>query len=326
MISAYILPAFIILTSLDLIVRKNFFGLKPYFIYIPMLALLIYNIAYSNNRLRDRYNGWENQELAFNSDLLTFGKVLDSLKISKNDKFISIPDNTVNYSLYLINRPGWTSFNDILSNPNKIDTLIQKGAKYLLINGDDILTQNHFLTKYTHRPIYEYGQLKLFALTNDIPFQIISKDSVSYFIDLENIKKDSSFCDYSGNLCFKEKGISTEHSFSGKYSLKIDKSTQFAFNIDFDKVNSGEEYTISCWRYPAGAKVGPVIVIKSPNDYYNSNYSIISKQSNGWEKVILKTKVPIQLDGQRMSISLFYSGDSKAYIDDWTFSKIYIKK
>ena len=136
--------------------------------YIPnviLLLLVLSGIYYSHNKLIKRY--------AINNPLKEYyslDKTLDSIGISKNEKVISISDNTYCGSLYLMNRLGWTNLNvnpknksrSYIIDPKKLTlntteyieseilNRIRKGAKYIITKTNDEFIQfipAHFVEK-----------------------------------------------------------------------------------------------------------------------------------------------------------------------------------
>ena len=98
--------------------------------------------------------------------LETITPYLRSLGIQRTDKVISIPDQSINISLYLMDQKGFTDFgyNIINDEEKKIKKCISMGAKYLIINDRNILKGKNQLSLYTKKEIGEYGNISIFDL------------------------------------------------------------------------------------------------------------------------------------------------------------------
>lgn len=99
----------------------------------------------------------------------TVAPYLRSIGISPSDKIISMPDQSPNISLSLMNQPG---FSDIsCNNPLEeacIEDLIERGAKYLVINDPEIFGNRPFLKKFLLHKVGQYKNIEIFDLT---PYQ-----------------------------------------------------------------------------------------------------------------------------------------------------------
>ena len=66
--------------------------------------------------------------------LITIEPLFKKLGIGKDDKVISIPDPSINGTLYYMNRKGYTDFGSDFSNADGFYQRIEDGAKYLIVN------------------------------------------------------------------------------------------------------------------------------------------------------------------------------------------------
>ncbi len=84
--------------------------------------------------------------------------------VGKEDRIISLPDQSFNVSLFLADRKGWTNF-ETLVEPEKIDMLIsRKGAKYLLIS-DPALLEQSFIQPFITEKIGEFENIRVYRLS-----------------------------------------------------------------------------------------------------------------------------------------------------------------
>jgi hypothetical protein len=314
-ISIYILPIVSLITTIDILTKKFPNVVHNEYVVYFMFLLLALNIQNARSNLHNRYNGWENDGKTLFGDLFNITPYLDSLGIKQTDKIICMPDYTVNGTLYLANRRGYTSFNGLQDDSSKFDFFLKKDVKYLLLLGDDVLQKHSWLVPYTNNQIGEYGQVKVYSLLDD-KSSVISTELTEYTCDVEKLDNNGHITDKSGTLKFIDTVRSDGKSLSGIYSVKLDRQNMYGLTTNFNQVKKSDEYEISAWRYPAGANGTIVACIKSVNDYYNGSIHVIGKNSAGWEEIILKIKVPAALDNCTMSINLMYTGDSYVYFDD----------
>jgi hypothetical protein len=135
-INLFILVPFSLLVFFFMLKNKLNFIYTSLIFRILLIAFLIHNVDFARRRMSDRYNPdkWQNKYYTTNIQAFTeVGPYLDSLGITKADKVISLPDNSINISLYLMNRKGWTNYG-MNADSTKIRQRINQGAKYLLIS------------------------------------------------------------------------------------------------------------------------------------------------------------------------------------------------
>jgi hypothetical protein len=147
---------------------------------------LLYNIIYCRDMLELRYFPKESrkylivdsQDLVgffrwFNWDypqhygaLETIKPYLLSVGIKPEDKIISMPDQSINITLYLMDRKGFSNFGyDDLQGDARIKTFIDAGAKFLIIN-DAKLLEEEYLKPYLKNKIGEYKNITIYNLQN----------------------------------------------------------------------------------------------------------------------------------------------------------------
>ncbi|HTA84408.1 MAG TPA: glycosyltransferase family 39 protein [Bacteroidia bacterium] len=110
-----------------------------------------------------------------------------SLGIKREDKVISIPDNSVNISLYLMDQKGFTDYYyPTMPDLPRLKQYILLGAKYLFINDSDLLHKDWIKPYITH-PFGAYRGISIYNLqTPDIIPEVI-KDTKRY------IRSDSNW-------------------------------------------------------------------------------------------------------------------------------------
>lgn len=109
-----------------------------------------------------RWYHW-NYEKTFKA-LETIEPFLDSIGVTRDKKVISIPDESINISLYLMNRKGFNDFGySHLQKQERIEWAKEKGAQYLIINDSELLNEE-YLVPYLKNPVGEYKNVKVFKL------------------------------------------------------------------------------------------------------------------------------------------------------------------
>ncbi|MCB0469012.1 MAG: hypothetical protein KDC64_12495, partial [Aequorivita sp.] len=97
--------------------------------------------------------------------LITTGPLFNELRIDENDKVISIPDLSINGSLYYMNRKGFTEFASNLSTTDGFYERIEDGAEYLIVNDSTVLS-NDYLAPFIQKKIGQHGNILIFDIRN----------------------------------------------------------------------------------------------------------------------------------------------------------------
>lgn len=96
--------------------------------------------------------------------LETIEPYLRHLGLKRDDLVISIPDETPNTTLYLMNQKGFTDYGQgSLRGAARIEACIGVGAKYLIVN-DTMLYQEDYLKPYLKNQIGQYLHVGIFNL------------------------------------------------------------------------------------------------------------------------------------------------------------------
>jgi hypothetical protein len=165
MINLFIFPFVLVILALD-IVRSRYPGLYGKFYFAGALAvLMVYGLKYTHDKQHLRYLGWMNYEHVAFEDVRTVAPLIEGLGIEEDDLIISIPDRTPNYTLYLLERKGWTSFETFLTDSTNFKRLVGLGAKYLFINNYDEVIQSHGqIEVLLDAPIFVHNKLHIYRL------------------------------------------------------------------------------------------------------------------------------------------------------------------
>jgi hypothetical protein len=156
----------VLLLSFSLLLKKRFITIYTSLIFrIIIVAFLIHNIDFGRRRMIDRYNedGWHNENYIENMQAFKeISPYLRSIGIEKDDKLMSLSDNSINISLYLMNQKGWTNYG-INIDSAKIKEKIELGAKYLLIYNDTLYNEA-VIQPLIKNKIGKYKNIDIFAL------------------------------------------------------------------------------------------------------------------------------------------------------------------
>jgi hypothetical protein len=131
-----------------------------------VLLLVAFALLANNGMIRHkaRYEGWMNEGYKLHMEALTeIQPFFHQWNIKAEDRVISIPDYSINSSLYYMDRKGYTDFGSDFSNQDTFRKRISQGAKFLVINDTSILQQpaiQEFATNF----VGQYRNVKVFNL------------------------------------------------------------------------------------------------------------------------------------------------------------------
>lgn len=137
---------------------------NTWIVNLVIIGFLLFNMVECNRLLNSRYTGWKNR--TYNEHLRAVGElepVLLKLGIGIDDKVISIPDRSINISLYLMNRRGYCNYNSRFDKPGAFQQRIDQGAKYLIVNNTLVLNDS-LVRPFIKYPILTYKNVKIFDL------------------------------------------------------------------------------------------------------------------------------------------------------------------
>ena len=130
-------------------------------IWIIVVIFLAYN---GRKRHLERYTGWMNEgyKVHFES-LTTIQPWFTQWGVGENDLVISLPDYSINASLYYMNRKGYTDFASDFSREETFVKRIGQGAKFLVVNDSTILNRPE-VSKFTLYPAGQYKNIRVYDL------------------------------------------------------------------------------------------------------------------------------------------------------------------
>jgi len=105
----------------------------------------------------------------YNQTLKSYESVtpyLRSIGLKRDDKVISIPDQSINITLYFMDQKGFTDFGySELEGAARMKKFVEMGAKYLIIN-DKTLLDKDYMKPYLKTKIGEYKNILIYDLRN----------------------------------------------------------------------------------------------------------------------------------------------------------------
>jgi hypothetical protein len=161
-INLLILPMLLLLGMFELLKRKFPQLLKSPVLKVLFVGFLIFNVHCAKGKIYERYYSWKNEFPQY-KDVHEAEPYLRSIGIQRTDKIISIPDDATNYTLYLMNQPGWTETMGFKMDSTTIEFLRNKGAKYLIITDREKLSREDF-AHFIKNKKGEYGSISIFEL------------------------------------------------------------------------------------------------------------------------------------------------------------------
>lgn len=158
MLTPIVFPAFLMIAILNLfesdLTIKNVKRKRVIFI-----GILILSIGYNGFMQHNRYYNPDYNTV--NKDLYTVEPYLRSIGIQRTDLVVSVPDPSLNNSLYLMNNPGWTE--EFTDKNYNIYYFIDLGAKYLIVN-DSAYAKNELYSRFMKNKIGEYKSISIYKL------------------------------------------------------------------------------------------------------------------------------------------------------------------
>jgi len=146
-IDLLILSVFVMLTFFTMLlrIRKQRAFVDLTFIKVIAVAFLIVNMSHTRKEIDARYSAVRNIQKNEMYGYLDIEPVLDSLGIDASRKVISASDRTINVSLYLMNRKGWSRYGTNMEDSTAVAGRIENGAEYLLYHHDiDTVNNSHW--------------------------------------------------------------------------------------------------------------------------------------------------------------------------------------
>jgi hypothetical protein len=164
----YVINLLVVLVAVWIVFLTRATRLKrkyQYMLSVVLAAFLIWNALTCQERARLRYEGWMNE--MYNNHFKALNEIqpiFEEWGIQPDDKVISIPDYTINGSLYFMNRKGYTDFGSDFSKRETYFNRMEQGAKYLIINDSTVLNRD-VIQPFIVDKIGQYKNVFVYDLT-----------------------------------------------------------------------------------------------------------------------------------------------------------------
>jgi hypothetical protein len=158
----------IILVSFALMLKLRWSALYRSIVFRVLLAIiLVHSIDFARRRIHERYaaDSWQNQSYISNKQVLRqLPEYFSAIGVKPDALVISLPDPSVDVSLYMMNHKGWTNYN-INRDASKIREKIAMGAEFLIIS-DSTLLELPFMKPFIHNKIGQLEHISIFKIKN----------------------------------------------------------------------------------------------------------------------------------------------------------------
>jgi hypothetical protein len=230
-----------------------------------------------------------------------------------------------------MNQKGWTEYTDErFKGKNKIrynqdsagiQHSIDKGAKYLIINGMHEIYDKAYLQSYCRNLKGKYRDVLIFDLKSklinfNVRNRLIEK---TYHCSAESLAADHyKFVDDADTLVLFDNGDTRTDEFAhaGKYACKLSSTSPYGMTIKLKDLKEGESLSIMVWR-KIKERSSAVLVASAntPKPYYNADFKIISS-AQGWEKLSMEVHINSELARHELVIYAYNPDPEPVYFDD----------
>ena len=143
---------------------RNWKYFKSPLLYFIGIAFFSWNVITCKERIYFRYNSWMNDMYSRQfASLKEIEPYFGQIGLKPDDKVISLPDFTINGSLYFMNRKGYTQFGSDFSKAEGFYSRIEDGAKFLVIN-DTTFLHNPEIQPFINKKVGEYKNIRIYDL------------------------------------------------------------------------------------------------------------------------------------------------------------------
>lgn len=333
-INLFILPFFVILGSITLL--KTLFRNKVILIIFKLMfaLLVIFNIQYTMKRMEERYNGWMNRNYQKMQGFHEITPFLRETGIQPEDKIISFSDFS-HVSLYLMNQPGWTRYTDARFNREEpvkynqdsagIQHSLDRGAKYLIINGFEDLYTNNYLRTFTQHLKSTYRNILIFEPNNPEKNFKFQEKEILYEAWCSAEKPDSTgkyFVDSTKQYLFEFNDNRTdEFSLSGSYSVALNRDRPYGMTHRLKDLKHGESIEVTVWR--KGKEKGGSITAQAEDMqlFHKESNILTGKQKNDWVELRLEFFIPFEMENRELKVFIYSPDNELTYFDDFKITR-----
>jgi hypothetical protein len=159
-IDLLIFAIFIMLSLFSLLRNRE---LKLSLLNIPLIRVLaillvVLSVSHTSRHIKKRFTGWHNSE--HQTEFYGYESIepyLDSIGITRSDKVLSYNDPTIDVTLYLMNRQGWTKYGTDMNDSLSIVERINMGAEYIIYHHEIDTAKGSFWKQMVE---YDVGKYK----------------------------------------------------------------------------------------------------------------------------------------------------------------------
>jgi MFS family permease len=287
-INLYIFPVFLVITSIELAAKHFRKSLHSPLTVLFMVGLTLYGIFYTSGKQRLRYNGWMNNRYNQFADIRSVAPLIEQLGIEPEDIIVSIPDETSGYTLYILNRRGYTLFFDQAADSLSLANCIDKDARFMFITDyPNTIKDKPYLKYFIDEPVGIYNNLQIFRIDGEQHHKKLHQfvDTLFYHAIYagELYKSDSSRLAV-GNfvLDLEEHSDSSLNIVNRRRSLLLNENEQFGFTTTIP-VYPNSTFKASVWKKSVPGKGELVVSSKRPDQFYHSVDEGVISSDTGWE-------------------------------------------
>ncbi len=333
----YLINVFIVvlfaLINLFYLIKNHLPRVYKSIIFKMAFALLVVYYAYEcRQMIHDKHEGYFNvthkKRYSGFVDMEPYNR---KLGIKPRDLVISIPDPSINISLYFMDQPGWTEFRlpkyrnlSRYKGADGINYFTTKGAKYLFISDPNILNdeQYDYLIPYMKNKIGQYKNVAVFDLTN------LNSKTPS---DVSNIKDDNltgkAMISTKGQDSFHFEGFKTEYPKARLDTSLSHRSNMHGYNrlcrLSSDFFKKDQWYELSFWYYNQGIRTDVNMIINQIDKDEKQNWTDYFSMKKGSEKkdewTLISHYFTCKKDAKKLNFTLHYKQktNKKIYYTDF---------
>ncbi len=255
-INLYIFPVFLIITSFELAAKYFRKSLHSPMLIIIMTGLTVYGVFYTFGKQNLRYDSWMNNQHWQFADIRSVAPLIEQLGVNPEDLIVSIPDETSGYTLYILNRKGWTLFFNQAGDSLSLADCIDKGARFLFISDfPNTIEKKPYLKHFVEEPVGIYNNLQIFRIDGKQHHKKLYQvtDTLFYLTDV-----------------------------NGRRNLLLNENDQFGFTTTVP-VYPNSTFKASVWKKSVSGKGKLVVSSKKPENFYHSVEGGVFSPDTGWE-------------------------------------------
>ena len=317
-INLYVFPVFLLITSLDILRRRFPMVFQSRYFLIAFIVLVLLALGHTFKRQERRYRS----ENAYLAGAMQIAPYLEKLGITRQDYVVSIPDPTPNYTLYLLNRKGWTDFYHKTRDSLSLQQSIGRGAKYLIVSGfEKELQERPFLHTFLSEPMGSAGGTHVFRIDGQrARFLLQSRQDtvLSFYCNAQEVSATHPGRMQTSHPDILSRGArqrTAEESFSGQYSLGVGGEHAFGFSTT---LHHESVTTLKVNVRRKGAGQNGFLVVSSMGGktqlYHTQNIGLMDEET-GWEQLSLSVPLSGLGPKEELTVYVWNPEDDIVYFD-----------